>query len=170
MSTQTIAGPDTGFRLTGRKVFVIFLAFFGTIFAADTFLLTSALRTWSGLEERSAYAAGKRYNAEFAIARAQEARGWSLDVQAKRSGPDGASLTVVARDRAGQPLTGLAAHASFERPTDKRLDRGIDLVETGQGTYRATLDGVAGGQWELVIDLMEGGERLHRRRSRLVLP
>ena len=170
MSTQTIAGPDTGFRLTGRKVFVIFLAFFGTIFAADTFLLTSALRTWSGLEERSAYSAGKRYNAELTVAREQAARGWSLDVQARRAGGEEAALVVVARDRAGQPLTGLAARASFERPTDKRLDRRADLVETERGTYRGTLDGVAPGQWELVIDLSDGGERLHRRRSRLVLP
>ena len=63
MASQAIDGRETGFRLTGRKVLLIFLAFFGTIFAADIFLLTSALRTWSGLEERSAYSAGKRYNA-----------------------------------------------------------------------------------------------------------
>jgi len=170
MASHAIDGHDAGFRLTGRKVLLIFLAFFGTIFAADTFLLTSALRTWSGLEERSAYSAGKRYDAEFAAARAQDARGWSLDVQAKRLGADEASLIVVVQDRAGQPLGGLAAHASFQRPTDKRLDRAIDLVETGAGTYRATLDGVSPGQWELVIDLAQGGERLHRRRSRLVLP
>ena len=170
MSTDVLNGPDTGFRLTGRKVFLIFVLFFGTIAAADTFLLTSALRTWSGLEERSPYAAGKRYNAEFNGAREQQARGWAVEVDATRVDSDALAITAGARDRARRPLTGLSARVSVERPTDKRLDRAADLVETSQGIYAAVIDRVPPGQWDLVVDLTLNGERLHRRRSRLILP
>ncbi len=170
MSTETLNAPTPGFRLTGRKVFLIFAAFFGTIAAADTFLITSAIRTWSGLEERSPYAAGKRYNAELNVAREQDARGWTVDLDTRRTGGNGLSLTVRGRDRDGAPLGGLAARVSVERPTDKRLDRAADLIETAPGTYLAVIDHVPPGQWDIVVDLSQGGERLHRRRSRLLLP
>ena len=50
--------------LTGRKMFVIFACFFGTIATADAFLITSAVRTWSGTEANSAYKAGQLYNGQ----------------------------------------------------------------------------------------------------------
>ncbi|NNM75141.1 FixH family protein [Enterovirga sp. DB1703] len=165
------SGSDAGFRLTGRKVFLIFLAFFGTIFAADAFLLTSALRTWSGLEVRSPYQAGQRYNAELAGAREQEARGWTMDLDVRRAGDEEADVTAIARDRSGRPITGLAGRASLERPTDKRFDRAAGLVETERGTYRAVIEGALRGQWDLVVDFSDQhGERLFRRRSRVILP
>ena len=46
--------PAGRFELTGRKVFLIFVLFFGTIASADAFLLFSAIRSWTGAETTSA--------------------------------------------------------------------------------------------------------------------
>jgi nitrogen fixation protein FixH len=170
MTLSTIRTEGTQGRLTGRKVFLMFLAFFGTIAAADALLVTSALRTWSGLEVRSPYEAGRHYDSEIGEAREQAARGWAVEWDARRVGGDALTVTVTARDRTGSPLHGLVGRASVERPTDKRLDRGGALAETSPGTYGGTISGVPAGQWDLVIDLFAQGKRLHRRRARLLLP
>ena len=170
MSLRTVRIQPAATGLTGRKVFLMFVAFFGTIAAADTFLLAAALRTWSGLEVRSPYEAGRRYNDELGVAREQVARGWSVEWNTSRVEPDALKVEVTARDKAGRPLSGLSGRASIERPTDKRLDREGDLAEVAPGIYAATVSGVIAGQWDLVIDLSEHGTRMHRRRSRLLLP
>lgn len=155
--------------LTGRKVALIFGCFFGTIVAADTFLVTSAIRTWSGTEATSAYKAGQLYNGELALARSQAARGWSLAMVAEREADGAVRLTVDARDGTGGPLAGRTLSVALQRPTDQREDRKVTLVEGVAGVYVAVLDGIAPGQWDLVADVVEGGERVFRRRTRTVL-
>ena len=155
--------------LTGRKMFVIFACFFGTIASADAFLITSAVRTWSGTEANSAYKAGQLYNSEFARAQAQEARGWRLDPVAIREADGSVRVTVVLSDRNGAALAGETVHASLERPTDKRGDRALDLTEAEPGTYAAVAHDLAPGQWDLVVDVVQDGERAYRRKTRVVL-
>src|SRR3712207_788156 len=87
--------------LTGRRVFLIFAAFFGTVASADAFLITSAVRTWSGTEANSAYKAGQLYNGELAQARAQDARGWMLQPMVAREADGAVRVAVDLRDRAG---------------------------------------------------------------------
>jgi nitrogen fixation protein FixH len=137
MTMTTSVSPSGG--LTGRKVFVILACFFGTVASADTFLLTSAVRTWSGTEATSPYKAGQLYNRERALARSQDA------------------------------LSGRALAAVLERPTDQRADRKAPLVEAAAGFYVAVIGDVAPGQWDLVVDVLDGSDREFRRRARIVL-
>lgn len=159
-------------RLTGRKVALIFGLFFGTIAAADTFLLTSAIRTYTGAETSSAYKAGQLYNAEIALAHAQEARGWTLTTDATRGADGSARISAELADRDGRALAGRALEARLQRPTDGRADRtGVTLEPTGVGgRYAGSLDAVAPGQWDLVVDVMEESERVYRRKVRILLP
>lgn len=159
---------ETEFRLTGRRVLLIFLCFFGVIAAANAVLVTSALRTWSGLEERSPYRAGQLYNAEIAAARAQEARGWTTEIHSVRLG-DRLALDIVAKDASGRALRGYEARVLLERPIDKRQDVDVKLGETSPGRYRGEAEQVAAGQWEMVLDLMDGETRVYRRRARMML-
>ena len=159
--------PSTG--LTGRKVFLIFALFFGTIASADTFLVVSALRTFSGAETSSAYRAGQLYNREIADARAQAARGWRLDASVVREADGFARIAVLARDETGGALSGRDLTAALQRPTSKREDRAVVLAETAPGAYGGTLEEVAPGQWDLVVDVMDGAERLHRLKTRVLL-
>jgi nitrogen fixation protein FixH len=159
--------PSAG--LTGRKVFLIFALFFGTIASADTFLIVSALRTFSGAETSSAYRAGQLYNREIAGARAQAARGWRLETSVSREEDGFARIAVAAKDEAGAALSGRAVTAALQRPTSKREDRAVVLAETAPGAYGGTLEEVAPGQWDLVVDVMDGAERLHRVKTRVLL-
>ena len=155
--------------LTGRTVFLILACFFGAVASADAFLVVSAVRTWSGTEATSAYKAGQLYNSELARVRSQEARGWNLTTGVIAE-PDGAvRITAEARDAMGQALSGQSVTAHLQRPTDKRADREFALVEGAPGSYVAVVQDVAPGQWDLVVDVLERGERAFRRRTRIVL-
>jgi nitrogen fixation protein FixH len=160
---------ETGPKLTGRKVFLILACFFGTIASADAVLVTSAVRTWSGTEATSPYKAGQLYNGELALARAQEKRHWTLTPTIAREIDGALRISVDLRDGSGLPIAGRGIIGVLERPTDKRADREIKLVEAQAGSYVALTTGVAPGQWDLAVDVMEGTERVFRRRMRIVL-
>ncbi|TNC08075.1 FixH family protein [Methylobacterium terricola] len=169
---QTIASPRPSHpsgRLTGRKVLLIFVAFFGTVASADAFLVTSAFRTWSGLDEPSPYQASQRYNAELRRAAEQDALGWRLDATAIRNPAAVASIHVTLADDGGEPVRGKVVEARLERPTDKRQDLRVNLIEVSAGTYSARAEPVARGQWDLVVEVVGANGVAFRRRHRVVL-
>ena len=161
--------PTPAGTLTGRKVLLIFACFFGTIFAVNAWLVVAAVGSWTGMEADSPYKAGLLYNRELALARAENASGWILRLHADRLPEGTVRVSAEAHDAAGAALTGRTLSAVLQRPTDQREDRTTTLAEERPGAYAAVLDGVAPGQWELVVDVHENGERTFRRRSRLIL-
>ncbi|NGM37357.1 FixH family protein [Methylobacterium variabile] len=172
MTMPTIASPRPSRapgRLTGRKVLLIFVAFFGTVAGADAVLVTSAFRTWSGLDEPSPYQASQRYNAELRRAAEQDALGWRLDATVVRLPASVMSVNVTLADDGGKPVRGQSLQARLERPTDKRQDVGVDLVEISAGTYAARAEPVASGQWDLVVEVAGPKGGAFRRRHRIVL-
>ncbi|HEX8664303.1 MAG TPA: FixH family protein [Beijerinckiaceae bacterium] len=168
MSTA-ITRESPGFVLTGRKVLLAFVLFFGTIASADGFLLWSAVRTWSGAETTSAYKAGQLYNGELSQARAQAARGWRLDMTVERAPGGGAAVRVVGQDADGAALANKKIAAVLQRPTDKRADRSVDLAEGPRGAYAGEIARIAPGQWDLVVDVSKDGALAYRRKIRVVL-
>ncbi|MBY0296110.1 MAG: FixH family protein [Methylobacterium sp.] len=167
---RTIPSPPASeARLTGRRTFALFAVFFGIIASADAILVTSAVRTWSGLEEPSPYRASQRYNAALHAARAQDDRGWALESAVRREGRTGVALSVTLRDRDGTALDARTVQARLERPTDKRADLSVALAGAGAGTYAGRVGAVAGGQWDLVVEVHEDGAVAFRRKARVVL-
>jgi nitrogen fixation protein FixH len=153
---------------TGRTVLLMLLGFFGLVFTANGILVHEALSTLTGVDTDSAYQAGRRYEREVALAKAQDARQWRVDAKVTPT-TAGARLDITARDAAGQPLSGLEASALFERPTDRRLDRNVPLVADGAGRFHGSAP-LATGQWDLVIEFSRQGEQLFRSRNRVMLP
>lgn len=153
--------------ITGRMVLLWLLAFFGVVFAVNGVMVHEALSTLTGVDTDSAYEAGRQYEREVALAKAQDARQWRVDAEVTPSA-DGARLDIVARDSAGRPLPGLDASAIFERPTDRRFDQDVALVEDGAGRFHGSA-ALAAGQWDLVIEFSRRGEQLFRSRNRIVL-
>ncbi len=152
---------------TGRMVFLSLLGFFGVVFAVNGVMIREALSTFGGLETESSYQAGRMFEHEVAMARAQDARHWRVDAKLAPS-VDGARLDIDARDAAGKPLTGMDATATFERPTDRRLDRDVAVTETTPGQFRGRA-ALEPGQWDIVIELSRHGERQFRSVNRVVL-
>jgi nitrogen fixation protein FixH len=165
---MTAAAGNKGI-LTGRKVLVIVLAFFGVIIAVNVTMTVLAVETLSGTEVASAYAASLAYQNEIEAAQRQDDRHWQVSAAAKRDAAGNVNVSISARDAQGVPLKGLQLNVRLQRPVDKRLDRDAVLAEQAPGTYGVRFADIAAGQWDLVIEADSAGAAMFRSRSRIVL-
>ena len=156
-------------ELSGRMVLVGLIGFFGVVFAVNGLMIEKALSTFGGVETESSYEAGQLFEHEVALARAQNAEHWRVDAKVTPSADGGTRVDIVARDAAGAALTGIDAAVTFERPTDRRLDRALALDEVAPGHFRGGAEKISAGQWDLVIELSRQGRRHFRSRNRIVL-
>ena len=155
-------------ELTGLAVLLCFLGFFGVVFAVNALLIQAATSTFGGLETGSSYKAGLMFAQEMLSAQQQEARHWRVDGKLARDRAGGSVLELSARDASGAPLSGLTAQARLAHPADARLDHAIALSRTGAGAFRGETQ-ARPGQWELIVDLYRGDDRVFRSRSRVTL-
>jgi nitrogen fixation protein FixH len=157
--------------ITGRKVLFMMVAFFGVVIGVNLIMMRLAIQTLPGTEVDSAYSASLAYEKEIATARAQSARNWKVDAHVERRADGAATVRLDARDASGTPLSGLKFSGRLERPTDKRVDRAVELAESGIGIYRGGAIDVLPGQWDLVIEgeARGGGARLFLSRNRVIL-
>jgi nitrogen fixation protein FixH len=154
--------------LTGGKVLLMLVGFFGVVIGVNVTMANLAIKTLPGTEVDSAYSASLGYENEIVAARDQDARQWQVDAHVERVASGDAMLQVEAHDRAGQPVTGLKFQGRFERPTDKRADQPVDLTEVGIGIYRGSA-AIAPGQWDLVLEGDAAGQRMFRSVNRVLL-
>jgi nitrogen fixation protein FixH len=150
-------------------VFFMMVAFFGVVIGVNLVMVRLAIQTLPGTEVDSAYSASLAYGKEIATARDQSERNWKVDAHVERSGQGGATLQIEVRDSSGQPMSGLTFQGRFERPTDRRADRPVELAETGIGIYRGSAETVAPGQWDLVLEGAAAGQRLFLSKNRVLL-
>lgn len=169
MEVSSDSSADEGRPFTGWMALAILAGFFGAIFCANASLVYYAISTFSGEQEASPYERGLAYDKDIAAARAQDARGWRVSVNAVRpqSGAP-ALIDITMRDADDQPIQGLAVTAALEFPADKKLDQRTTVNEAEPGDYRADAS-LPPGQWDLVIEARRDGERLFRSRNRIVL-
>jgi nitrogen fixation protein FixH len=153
--------------VTGRMVLFCLIGFFGVVAAANAIMVRAAVSTFGGVETASSYQAGLSFAREAAAAQTQDELHWQVKANVRLMG-DNTLIEIDARDAAGLPLAGLNAVARLERPTDRRADQTIALRDDAPGQFRGTSGPVA-GQWDLVIELSRGGERVFRSRNRVVL-
>jgi nitrogen fixation protein FixH len=154
-------------RLTGLMVLFYLLTFFGVVVGVNGVMIYEALSTMRGVDTESAYQAGRMFEQDVAMLKAQDARHWQVDAKMTPM-PDGTRLELVARDEGGRVLTGMAASANFERPTDRGLDRKIALTEDSPGQFYG-ITKLVPGQWDLVIEISRHGQQLFRSKNRVVL-
>jgi nitrogen fixation protein FixH len=162
---STGGGPR---EITGRMVLACLVAFFAVVAGVNAIMVTAAVSTFGGVETVNAYQAGLAFAREEEAAQAQEARHWRVSAKL-HPGSNGATVVeIVGRDRSDQPLAGLAASVALTHPTDRRLDHSVDMQPAAPGRFQGTV-APQPGQWNLVIELTRGGERLFRSRERIVL-
>jgi nitrogen fixation protein FixH len=157
-------------RLTGRTVLVCILTFFGVIISVNVTMMTLAIRTLPGTEVENAYQSGLAYNREISAAHAQQARGWHVAAHVARSPEGHGNIGVEAHDAGGAAVNGVTFTARLARPADSKADHAVTLVEREGGVYSGVAEGIAAGQWDLVIEADRGSERLFLSRNRLLLP
>ncbi len=155
-------------ELTGRRVLFYLVAFFGVVFAVNAVMVHEATSTFGGVETESSYKAGLAFKAEEDAAHAQDARHWRVGGHIARDKAGEVTLEISAADPTGAVPAKLAATARLVHPTDARFDRPLTLAQVSPGHFRGTTDAPE-GQWDLVLELRQGGDRLFRSKSRIVL-
>lgn len=126
-------------ELTGRKVLLIFVSFFGVVFAVNFLLAYQAVATFPGVEARNSYQASQTFEADRS---AQLALGW--DVSAGLEGEE-LVLRIIGPD--GQPVQVAELTATLGRATHVNDDRTPQFAYYN-GAYRAT-EPLGSGNWNL---------------------
>ncbi|MVA97435.1 cytochrome oxidase [Nitratireductor sp. CAU 1489] len=132
-------------EFTGRHMFFIMLAFFGTIITVNLTMATFANRSWTGLVVKNSYVASQQFNDKAALARAQDALGWRGELTIS-DGTVGYRLT----DRSGDPVSVEAVRMIFRRPVSEQGDRALALARAGTGVFAAAIE-IADGGWIVEI-------------------
>ncbi len=164
--TRSIVSPR---QLTGRMVLFSLLTFFGVVIGVNMIMMRLAIQTLPGTEVDSAYSASLAYEKEIAAAHDQNARNWKVDAHIQRGADGGATLQVEVRDNGGMPVLGLRFQGGFERPTDRRADHQVVLVEEANGVYRGSAPMIEPGQWDLVLEGDAAGQRMFLSKNRVLL-
>jgi len=155
--------------LQGRHVLIAVLGFFGTILAVNGVFLYAALSTYTGVVAQEPYRKGLYYNERIAAGERQEKLGWNAEATLTRE----AGLSVVLRDSAGAPVSGLFLAGVLGRPSTGQQDRSIALTEIAPGHYKLQPDGLEPGAWLVNLEATWPGtgavEPVYRMRKRLWL-
>lgn len=157
-----------GRPLTGRMVLLCLLAFFGVVFAVNAIMVRAAISTFGGAESVSAYKAGLAFNHEIEAARRQDARHWAVTAHVARNGDGLAAVEVTVSAPPAMLPADVSAQVSLAHPTDGRRDHPVEVTQVRPGVFRGAVAAEA-GQWDLLIDLSRGEERLFRSRNRIAL-
>ncbi len=153
--------------ITGKTVLVWLLAFFGVIFAANAVFIYLALGSFPGVVVESSYEAGQAYNEEIAAAKAQADLNWQVSTEFTRTSSADGKLVVTAEDAQGTPLYGVVLHALLRNPVHDDADVKVDFTADGGGRYVGTVENLADGNWTLILEIEQDGERKFRSENRI---
>ncbi|PIE16504.1 MAG: nitrogen fixation protein FixH [Rhodobacterales bacterium] len=140
--------------ITGRKVLLMFVGFFGVIVAVNFAMAYWAISTFPGLEVKNSYVASQSFDKE---RKAQMALGWHVDVSYADE-----KLQVRVLDEAGQPATVAKLSAIVTRPTHVRDDL-VPEFQQRSGKFVAPL-ALAEGQWNLRLRITALDGTLFKQR------
>ncbi len=152
--------PEEGRTGGYRWVPWVFVAAMTLVVAVNGGLVYFATREPVGIIVKNPYQDGLRYNRTLEEREKQIALGWQIAAAVTgASGPAGVEIRVEAKDAAGQPLQGLTGTLSLDRPVERLPPVVADLQPLGGGRFVATVTLPRPGQWELTVELANGGDR-----------
>jgi nitrogen fixation protein FixH len=149
-------------------VLICLVAFFVVVAGVNAIMIRAAVSTFGGVETDSSYKAGLAFARDVTDAEAQEARHWQVQAQLVRLADGATRIELSVQDAARTPIGNVAATVRLAHPTDRRFDLLLAMDADGPGRFRGVTR-VALGQRDLVIELVRGGERVFRSKSRVVL-
>ena len=141
-------------RFTGRHMLIFALAMFGVIIGVNIWLAVKAVGTFPGLETPNSYVASQVFDKERA---AQDSLGWTVTPEY-----DGKELTLMIRDRQGNPARVRSLTATVGRPTHVRDDQTPQFTYQ-DGIFRAPIK-LAPGTWNIHLTAEAWDGTLFRQR------
>lgn len=154
----------------------IFVGCMLLVIAVNAVLAVYAIGTFPGLETKDHYRKGLAYNQAIAAAKAQDERGWQMDLaftqqEPADAGADGqyrGDLVITFADRDGYALRNLAVRTILFRPTHEGFDQTVTLDAREAGTYGRRLTLPLSGQWEVKVHAERDGDTFQMNRRILV--
>jgi nitrogen fixation protein FixH len=154
-------------KIEGRHVLYMLLGFFGVMITVNMIFVYFALTSFSGLSEKDAYTKGINYNKAIEVFKAQQARGWQVQLEAKSVGDQKSQFFLKLLDKQGAPITGLKALVKMRHPALESADFETELMAK-KGGYVAKIDFPSAGQWDVVLLISGGGfETPYRLEKRI---
>jgi len=138
-------------RLTGGKVLLWLIGFFGVIIAINVYFITISITTFRGEDEQKPYLQGIEYNQTLERRAEQEKLRWDATISASRLASGAVRVTVTIADARGLPQTQVKLSGELRHPSDENRDHAIVLHEAGGGRYEADVKGVAPGAWDIIV-------------------
>ena len=152
MSEKTAHTPGRqGKELKGWHVLLWMLGFFGIVFAVNSVFLYQALTSFPGEDVKKSYVQGLNYNQTLEARAVQATLGWRAEI-----GLDGDTIILNLEDKRGDKLPGLAIIGELRRRTTQQADQILTFKAGGiRGDYLAATDGLAAGQWDVRINVLD---------------
>lgn len=127
------------------------------VLAVNLTFVYLAISTNPGLVSDDFYDRGQHYEQTLATRLAKDP-GWTtaLDIPDDLRPGEPATIRVILVDKAGQPVTPDGVTFYAYRPSDKRRDFTVPMVEEGKGRYAARVTFPLFGAWDGLIAVRQG--------------
>jgi nitrogen fixation protein FixH len=153
--------------ITGRKVLIGMLLFFGLIFTVNGTFFYFAIDSWPGLVTDKPYESGLVYNQILDDAEKQSQLGWESRIDITKAA-DGYTVTATLHDKNDQPLSGLAVDVVLRRPVNDVENIQASLLNYAPGIYTATLNLPAQGRWYVDLYVSRDGNTYRSEQEFMV--
>ncbi len=137
-------------KLKGWHVLLIFLAFFGVMFAVNGVFLYHAITSFPGEDVKKSYVQGLNYNQTLEARATQTELGWKAE-----AGLVDDELVFRLQDEFGDPVSGYPVIAEARRLTTDSEDRVLTLAPGLHGEYRAFSGQLASGSWRVDFRVLD---------------
>lgn len=142
----------------------MFVLFFLVIAATDAVLVTLAVTTQTGVVTENAYETGLKYNDIIQDKKAQAALGWSI----KTDITDAGTITIVAHDKTGAPLSNADVKILLFRPLQDGHDQSIIAKNLGGGQYQIAPNYPLLGAWRIYATITHNHDNYKFTRDYVV--
>lgn len=137
------------------KIPYIFFGFFAVIIAVNVFYVYIAKKTWHGLVTGDSYHKGLNYNENIAQAKKQKELGWEVKINYRSVGNLKAEISVILKDRNGNPIDDAQMYINFRRPSQEGFDF-VERVDSSTGSYESKVTFPLKGQWDVEVVVTKG--------------
>lgn len=134
--------------LTGRKVTLWFVAFFGVVVAVNFFMARQATATFGGVVVDNSYVASQNFNRWLDAEAAQQKLGWKAKAERQHDGR--VAVTFSGTGDATLSLKGDAWH-----PLGRQPDRPLDFARDASGRF-VSREPLPAGRWRLRLEAGAG--------------
>lgn len=159
IETSAPKGVRMASPLTGTKVLMMFVAFFGIIISVNVFMAYKAVSTFPGLEVDNSYVASQTFDKD---REAQVALGWTVTQEY-----DGEEVSVLIQDRSGNPPQIAHIQALIGRKTEASDDM-IPEFQYRDGFYVAPAT-LARGAWLMHLEITAPDGTMFKQRINFVV-